>query len=199
MKPQKLYGQITPAREVRRSRLRLFCFATGASTRPAPGPPTGPGSARTFGDGGSGRVELVPPLGMGSCCKWRGGTHPGGSVSRGCGTRMSCRGGGVDRPDPALRCRQAGISVDALRAHASRRAPRLPCRPHGRSLGLGYAERRCCADPWQRDCSHVCMSASRGCGTCAHVQISRTRNGQTPAGALHARLTGCVHCARDMA
>ena len=55
----------------------------------ASGQPTdGAGSPRTFGDGGSGRVALVPAPDVGRCCKWHGGTHSRGSACRGSGKHV---------------------------------------------------------------------------------------------------------------
>jgi hypothetical protein len=139
------------------------------------------------------------------CCKWRGGTHPGGSASCRSGSRMSTlpqwrrqaiRGSSLGQPDPALRCRQAGISVDALRARASRRKL-ASALPPGRLRGIGLCRATLLGDSAAVESPRVCLSASCRSGTRgASASFSRTRNDQTSAGARHAHLTG-VCCALE--
>ena len=122
-----------------------FCLWQGLAPGQRPARRRGWISAN-FGDGGSGRVALVPALVVGRCCKWYGGIHPGGSTSRHCGTCMSTpplrrrrakAGSSLGQPIPAHRCCQAGISADALRALTTALKLASTRRPYRRVAGIG--------------------------------------------------------------
>ena len=108
-------------------------------------------------------------------------------------------GRSLGQPDPALRCRQVGISADALRACATTRErlrSRLPS--PGRLSGLGRAERRRWAIPPLRRRRVCAMSASRHRGTrCARAVTAERVTVRRPPVHVQARFTGSLHvCSR---
>lgn len=148
-------------------------------------PADGAGSART--------LATVAAVGWHSCLPsmWDaaasggGGPIPGAASRHRGKLRQRCHCGEdkvvercnarLDQPNPASRCCQAGVSVDALRALVVRLRTLHwccnPARPTGRQQGLGHAERRRCTTlPLRRSgtCAVLRARHSGQVGTRAH-------------------------------
>lgn len=95
------------------------------------------------------------------------------------------------QPDPALRCRQAGISVDALRALATALELAPTRRPHRRAAGIGLRRATPLHDSATAEKSRTCDSASLPLRASEHVCSTAERvTARHPPAHVHTR---CIY------